>query len=113
MPGTPLFILARMLVVLVAFAAPFALSLGASRLRSVAGLAALAVAAYAGSAADPRTALLATTVPAALGLLTADALRLRRRRLPVVRLAPEDRRGPVELLAEYNARELVRQRQRA
>ncbi len=48
-----------MLVVLVAFAAPFALALGASRLRSVAGLAALAIAAYAGSAADPRTAVLA------------------------------------------------------
>ena len=111
--GDPFFILAPMLVVLVAFAAPFALALGASRLRSVAGLTALAIAAYAGSAADPRTAVLAAVPAAALALLSADALRLRRRRLPVVRLAPEDRRRPVELLAEHHPRELVRQRQRA
>jgi hypothetical protein len=93
-----------MLVVLVAFAAPFALALGASRLRSVAGLAGLAVAAYAGQAADPRTALLAATLPAALALLSADALRLRSRRLPVVRLAAQDRGRPVELLAEHHPR---------
>ena len=99
-----------MLVVLVAFAAPFALALGASRLRSVAGLAALAIAGYAGSAADPRAALLAVTLPAVLALLSADALRLRRRRLAVVRLAPQDRGRPVELLTEHHARELVRQR---
>lgn len=99
-----------MLVVLVAFAVPFALALGASRLRSVAGLAGLAIAGYAGSAADPRAALLAVTLPTVLALLSADALRLGRRRLAVVGLAPQDRGGPVELLAEHHPRELVRQR---
>jgi hypothetical protein len=98
-----------MLVVVVAFAAPFALALGATRLRSVAGLAGLAIAAYAGTAADPRAALLAVTLPAALALLSADALRLRRRRLAVVGLAAQDRGRPVELLAEHHPRELVRQ----
>ena len=106
MPGTPLFILVGMAVVLVAFAATFALASGASRLRSVAGLAGLAIAAYAGHAPDPRAALVAVTLPVALALLGADALRLRR--LPVVRLAPQDRGRPVELLAEHHARELVR-----
>jgi hypothetical protein len=97
-----------MAVVLVAFAVPFALALGASRLRSVAGLVGLAIAAYAGQAADPRAALVAVTLPAVLALLAADALRLRR--LPMVRLAAQDRGRPVELLAEHHARELVRQR---
>ena len=108
MPGTPLFILAYMVVVLVAFAAPFALALGASRLLSVAGLAGLAIAAYIGQAADPRAALIAAALPAAMALLAADALRLRR--LPVVRLAAQDRGRPIELLAEHHAHELVRQR---
>ncbi len=103
-----------MLVALVAFAVPFALALGASRLRSVVGLAVLAIAAYAGSVSDPHTALLLTALPAALALLAADVLRLRRRRrLPVVRLAAQDRGRPVELLAEDDAGELVRERQRA
>ena len=95
-----------MAVVLVAFAVPFALALGASRLRSVVGLVGLAIAAYAGQAADPRAALVAVTLPAVLALLAADALRLRR--LPMVRLATQDRGRPVELLAEHHARELVR-----
>jgi hypothetical protein len=95
-----------MVAVLVAFTATLALGLGASRLRSVAGLAALSIAAYAGGAADPRTAL-ALTLAVALALLAADALRLR---LPVIRLAAEDRGRSVELLAEHNPRELVRQR---
>jgi hypothetical protein len=97
-----------MAVVLVAFAATFAVGLGASRVRSVAGLAGLAIAAYAGQAADPRAALVTTVLPAALAILAVDALRLRR--LPVVRLAAQDRGRPVELLAEHHARELVRQR---
>ena len=98
-----------MVVVLVAFAATFALGLGASRLRSVAGLAGLAIAAYAGQSADPRGALVAAVLPAALALLAVDATRIRR--LPVVRLAPQDRGRAVELLAEHHPRELVGQRQ--
>ncbi len=92
-----------MLVELVAFAATFALGVGATRLRSAAGLAALAIAAYAGAAADPRAALIGTALPVALAILAADAVRLSRR-LPVVRLAPQDRGHAVELLAEHNAR---------
>jgi len=99
-----------MLVGLVAFVSAFALGLGATRLRSVAGLAALVIAAYAGAAADPRAALVATAMPITLAILAADAVRLGRR-LPVVRLAAEDRRRPVELLSEHHPRELVRQGQ--
>jgi len=95
------------LLALVAFVATFALGLGATRLRSVAGLAVLASAAYAGAAADHRPAVIGTVLPVALALLAADAVRLGRR-LPVVRLAPQDRGRPVELLAEHHARELVR-----
>ena len=98
-----------MLVVVVAFVATFALGIGATRLRSVAGLAALAVAAYAGTAADPRVALVGTALPIGLAILSADAVRLGRR-LPVVRLAPQDGGRPVELLAEHHPGELVRQR---
>ncbi len=102
MPGTPLFILARMVVVLVAFVATFTLGLRATRLRSVAGLAGLAIAAYAGQSADPRGALVAAVLPATLAILSVDALRLRR--LPVVRLAAQDRGRSVELLAEHHSR---------
>lgn len=96
-----------MLVWLLAFAVTFAFGVAASRLRSVAGLAALGVAAYAGSATDQRAAFLAVAMPCALAVLAADRVRLGRR-LPVVRLAAQDRGRPVELLAEHHARELVR-----
>ena len=85
MPGTPEVILAAVLVPVAAFALVFALGLGASRLRSVAGLAGLVAAAYAGAASDPRPAALAIVLPAALALLAADGVRLRRRRAPLAR----------------------------
>ena len=58
-----------MLVPALVFAATFGLALGASRLRSVAGLAGLVAAAYAGTAAEPRPAALAVLLPAGLALL--------------------------------------------
>ncbi len=92
-----------MAVSIVVFAGFLALGLGASRLRSVVGLAALAVATHAGLAVDQRSAAIAVALPAGLALLTADALRL-----SVIRLAAEDRRRPVQLLDEHDPRQLVR-----
>jgi hypothetical protein len=79
-----------MLVPVLAFAAVLGLAMGASRLRSVAGLAVLVAAAYAGNAADPRAAALQVVLPAGLALLAADARRLPRRRR--VAAAPRDHR---------------------
>jgi len=67
-----------MVVVPVAFLLTLGLGIGASRLRSVAGLAGLAIAAFAASASDPRSAMLLAAVPAALALLAADAIRIGR-----------------------------------
>jgi hypothetical protein len=71
-------ILAGVLVIPVAFVLTLGLGVGASRLRSVAGLAALAAVAFAASSGDPRSALLRAVVPAAVALLAADAFRVRR-----------------------------------
>jgi len=94
MPGTPRVTLPGVLVPVLAFAATFGLALGASRLRSVAGLTALVAAAYAGTASEPRPAALAVLLPAALGLLAADALRLPRQRRRAA--ARERRRAAAE-----------------
>jgi len=67
-----------MLVVPVAFAVTLGFAIAASRLRSVAGLAALAVIAFAATSDDARGAILRAALPAALAVLTADAIRVRR-----------------------------------
>ncbi len=89
-----------MLIGALAFAVAFALALGASRLRSVAGLAALVAAAYGGTAADPRAAALAIVLPSAVALLAADGVRIRRRRPAQVRPVSHERRRVPELLGE-------------
>ena len=68
-----------MVVVPVAFMLTLGLGIGASRLRSVAGLAGLAVAAFAATSSDTRAAVLLAAVPAAVALFAADAIRLRLR----------------------------------
>ena len=90
-----------MLVAVLAFAAVFGLALGASRLRSVAGLAGLVVAAYAGGASDPRSAVLAIVLPAGLALLAADARRLPRRRRRAA--SAREHRATGRLLHEHTA----------
>ena len=99
-PGTARVILAAVAVGVLAFVVVFALALGASRLRSVAGLAGLVAAANAGSAADPRAAALAIVLPSAVALLAADGVRIRRRRPAPVRPATPERRRLPELLGE-------------
>ena len=89
-----------MLIGLLAFAVVFGLALGASRLRSVAGLAGLVAAAYAGTAADPRPAALAIVLPSAVALLAADGVRIRRRRPAQVRPVVHERQRLPELLGE-------------
>jgi len=80
MPGTPPVTLPAVLIPVLAFVIVLGLAAGASRLRSVAGLAGLVAVAYAGSAPDPRAAALHIVLPAGLALLAADTLRLPRRR---------------------------------
>ena len=89
-----------MLIGVFAFAVAFGLALGASRLRSVAGLAGLVAAAYAGTAADPRAAALAIVLPSSVALLAADGVRIRRRRPAQARPAGHERRRLPELLGE-------------
>jgi hypothetical protein len=89
-----------MLIGALAFVVAFGLALGASRLRSVAGLAGLVAAVYAGAAADPRAAAVAIVLPSAMALLAADGVRIRRRRPAQVRAAAAERRRVPELLGE-------------
>jgi hypothetical protein len=91
------------LIPVLAFSVVFALALGASRLRSVAGLAGLVAVAVAGTAADPRAAALAVVLPSAVALLAADGVRIRRHRPQVARVAGRERRRPVELAGEQQA----------
>jgi hypothetical protein len=100
MSGTLRVILAGVLTSVLAFAVAFGLALGASRLRSVAGLAGLVAAAYAGTAADPRAAGLAIVLPSAVALLAADGVRIRWRRPAQARAAGHERRRAPDLLGE-------------
>ncbi len=98
-----------MLIAIAAFALFGGATLIASRLRDVVRLAALFGVAWAGHAGNWQVGLLTGAVPAFLAILAADALL---RRSPVVRLAAQDRRRPVQLLEEHHAGELVREGQR-
>ena len=75
----------------------------ATRVVPVAGLAILFGAAWMGTAGHLHHGLLSGALPALLGVLTADALRVS----AVVRLPADDRHRPVELLGEHHPRELV------
>src|SRR3954451_6975032 len=93
MSGTLRVILAGVLTSVLAFAVAFGLALGASRLRSVAGLAGRVGGAHDGHAGAPRAAGLAIVLPSAVALLAADGVRIRWRRPAQARAAGHERRG--------------------
>ena len=89
--------------------AAFALAtLVAARVGQVYAVAALFATAWVLRAGGTSIAVLDGALPALVAVLAVDAVRLTSPiRLAVVGLAPQDRRGPVELLAEHHPRQLV------